>query len=139
MKIEFLDDLTDGGKYPDADPEQLIRLYSFDLTEAIKFRDRLQTRIIDEQSVLNLSLESFIEAINCNLIFRISEIDIGVSAIENENFYCDLSLVAYKKMMDLLEPFCDPKNNEIYKWSSYQWLYDLDNPIDLLLSPGGSW
>jgi hypothetical protein len=33
MKLEDLDDITDGGKYPEADPDKLIRLYSFEQEE----------------------------------------------------------------------------------------------------------
>jgi len=30
MKIEFLDDIDGGGRYPGAYPKQLLRLYDFD-------------------------------------------------------------------------------------------------------------
>ena len=34
MKLDFLDDLTDNGKFPWADPGKLLRLYDFDYIEA---------------------------------------------------------------------------------------------------------
>jgi len=134
MKVEFLDDLTDGGKYPHADPQQLIRLYDFDSIEALRFRNALQSKIVDQQIEFNLMAEPFIERVNCNLTFRISKTDNGISTINNHNFYCDLTLDSYEHMIYLVEPFCEQKDNR-----GYQWLYDLDNLIDLLLSPGGSW
>jgi hypothetical protein len=36
-------------------------------------------------------------------------------------------------MISLLDPFC------IKDRKGYQYLYDIDNPIDFLFSPAGSW
>ena len=135
MKVEFLPDLTDGGKYKQVVSEQLVRLYDFDYKEAIKFGQQLQKRIVDEHLPLDITALAFIEPINCKLIFAISEADEGITTENGFSFICNLTTVAYKHMIYLLEPFCD-KN---YNGSGYQWLYDLDTPIDLLFSPGGTW
>lgn len=134
MKVEFLDDISDGGRYPNADPDKLIRLYAFDSKEASEFRDSIKSVVINEQKSLVMSSLSFVELVDCNLTFRISETDHGISTINNKDFYCDLTLELYKNMVYIMEPFCVPDDK-----GGYNWLYDLDTPIDLLFSPGGTW
>ncbi len=134
MKVEYLDDLTDGGKFKQVVSENLIRLYDFDEHEALKFKDKLQETIVQKRAPFELSIEPYIEAINCSFIFRLSENDIGISSTDKQSFYCDLTLDSYIWMVSLLEPFSDSKAQ-----NGFQWLYELDNPIDLLFSPGGTW
>lgn len=49
------------------------------------------------------------------------------------NFECALTISLYREMIQLIEPF---EQGEV---GGYQWLYDLDCPIDLLFSPDGTW
>jgi hypothetical protein len=140
MKVEFLDDISGDGHYPSADPNRLIRLYDFDLEEALKFRDAIQTKLLDHGESLKLANESYIAEIACNLELRIGKSDAGVTTSDFINFYCDLTSDGYSHMLRMMEPFCDPKNEEAYQFTSHQWLYDPTNDaIDLLFSPGGSW
>ncbi len=127
MQIEYLDAIN-------YETDSLIRLFDFNLVEARQFQQLIRTVIIAKRKELNTSDIDFIHAVNCKLIFRIDEEDIGITTTNNKLFYCDLTLTAYQQMADLLEPFCIKE-----KKYHYQWLYDLDNPIDLLFSPSGTW
>jgi len=140
MRVEFLDDLTEGGKYPQAYPTSLLRLYDFDLEQAQLFRDVVQKKVIDLGQSLNLASESFIEEVNCSLELRIAESDAGVTTSDFKNFYCNTTLDGYREMLYMMEPFCDPAKEDIYNFQTYQWLYDpVDEEIDLLFSPDGHW
>ena len=125
MKLEFLDNVNE---YND----QVIRLFNFDKTEAIKFRDAVQTTVIDGNSSLDLSSLDFIEHINCKLILHLSDEDEGIFSIDDKLFFCDLTLDGYKHMIHLIEPFC------IKDSRSFKMLYDLDTKMDFLFSPYGS-
>ncbi len=133
MKIEFLDDLSDGGWFPHADPNQLIRLYDFDTFQAENLRQAIRKIIIGSNKEINLATLDFIYPVNCNLNLRISDSDKGIAKSDNKIFICDLTIEKYREMIILMEPFCIKETN------GYQWLYDLDTPIDFLFSPGGSW
>jgi hypothetical protein len=133
MKIEFIDDISAGGRFPHADPNQLVRIYDFDTTQAQLLKEMIQSEIIENKEELELSSLEFVQAVNCNLRLRITDVDNGIATFKNNIFYCDLTIESYKVMVFLIEPFC---NDE---FGGYQWLYDLDTPIDFLFSPGGTW
>ena len=59
--------------------------------------------------------------------------DKGVIQKSDNEFECELTVDRYHEMRALIEPFARKLDN------SYQWLYDLETPIDLLLSPRGDW
>lgn len=125
MKLEFLDEVNEYG-------DQVIRLYNFDKAEAIKFKDAIQTSIIDHNSSLDLLTLDFIEHINCKLILHISETDEGILTMDNQTFFCDLTMDGYKNMVQLIEPFC------IKESKSFVMLYDVDTQVDFLFSPYGN-
>jgi hypothetical protein len=133
MKIEFLDDISDGRRFPDADPTQLIRLYDFDTLQADRLVQAIQKAIIESNKAINLATLNFIHPINCDLTLQISDTDKGIATSNNKTFICNLTIEKYREMIFLIKPFCDKKTN------GYQWLYDLDTTIDFLFSPGGSW
>jgi hypothetical protein len=66
MKIEFLDDISDGGRFPDADPNQLVRLYDFDNLQANMLRQTIQKVILENNKEVDLTTLDFIQAVNCN-------------------------------------------------------------------------
>lgn len=133
MKVEYLDDISDGGRYTEIDINQLVRIYGFDESEAKAFQDAIQQTIVNDKKSLDLGHLNFVEAVNCHLILRISESNIGLTTINKKDFYCDLTIHEYANMILLIEPFCSKDTN------GYQWLYDLLNDIDFLFSPDGSW
>ena len=125
MQLEFLEDINNY-------QEDIIRLYGFDSAEAIKFKSVIDKLIVDQKNI-DLSTLDFIQAINCDLSLRVSETDEGITASAKGNFNCDLTLESYKRISTLIEPFCKKESR------GFQWLYELDTPIDFLFSPGGKW
>lgn len=113
--------------------ENVVRLYNFNMAEAIKFRDLIKETIIDKKKRLDLSEVDFIEPRNCNLLFGLFESDEGILTKDNETFFCVLTMESFVDMVKLLEPFCKKESR------GYQYLYDVDCPTDLLFSPTASW
>jgi len=137
MKLEFLDDITDGGRYPLADPKKLIRLFSFDHEEAEKLRNVIQFWIVNKGESLEISALGWVKSINCNLTFEISSEDSGIEFSSTNNFVCRLAIERYREMIQIISKFCVQEND----LAGYNWLYDPaeENKIDLLFSPGGTW
>jgi hypothetical protein len=115
------------------DHERVVRLYDFDRAQATLFRDLIQQVILTDKKELNLAALDFIQPRNCYLTLRIADEDLGIVMKDRVNFFCDLTLKGYEEMIKLVEPFCGKDIR------GYQWLYDIDNPIDFLFSPAGSW
>lgn len=122
MKLEFLDTINEYG-------DHIVKLYDFDKEEAAKFRQAILETVINANKPLDLNSLDFIQPVNCKLIFHISDTDEGVFSIDNQTFFCDLTIEGYTEMLRLIEPYCN-KNTR-----SFQMLYDLDTEIDLLFSP----
>lgn len=133
MTLEFLDDISDGGKYTDVFPKQLIRLYNFDSVETKMLSDQIRTEILEKEKSLDIASLNFIEALNCNLELRLSQTSRGIRSLDDYNFYCDLTKADFEDMLLRIEPFYLDNQN------GYQWLYDIDTPIEFLFSPGGTW
>lgn len=113
--------------------QNIVRLYNFDKSEAIKFRELIIDTIIDKKKKLDLSEVDFITPRNCNLLFGLFKSDEGILTKDNQTFFCVLTLEGFTNMVALLEPFCKKESR------GYQYLYDIDNPTDLLFSPTASW
>lgn len=126
MELDYIKDVNEF-------EENVVRLYNFDRLEAIQFRDLIKHIIIDRKQKLDLSQVHFIEPRNCNLILGIFREDEGILTKDDETFYCLLTLESYHTMLKLLAPFCEKETK------GYQYLYDIDNPTDLLFSPAGTW
>lgn len=112
--------------------ENIVRLYNFNKAEAIKFRHLVLDVIIHKKQKLDLATIDFITPRNCNLIFGLFKSDEGILTKDNETFFCILTLEGFKKMAELLEPFC------LKESKGYQYLYDIDNPTDLLFCPSAT-
>ena len=125
MELDYIENVNGLG-------ENVVRLYSFNKAEAIQFRALLQDTIINKKQKLDLSEVDFIAPRNCNLIFGLFKSDEGIITKDNETFFCVLTLSGFKNMLKLLEPFCNKESR------SFQYLYDIDNPTDLLFSPSAS-
>ena len=125
MELDYIENVNGLG-------ENVVRLYNFNKAEAIQFRAVLQDTVIDKKQKLDLSEVDFITPRNCNLIFGLFKSDEGIITKDNETFFCILTLSGFKNMLNLLEPFCKKESR------SFQYLYDIDNPTDLLFSPSAS-
>jgi len=126
MELDFIPNINEFG-------ENFVRLYNFDKSESIKFRDLIKGVIVDGNQKLDLSQVDFIESRNCNLILGLFKTNEGIITNDQETFYCALTLEGFNTMLQLLEPFCNKDSK------SHQFLYEIDNPIDFLFSPAGTW
>ena len=126
MEIDYLDDIN-------GHDQNIVRLYNFNKAEAIQFRDLLKDTIIDKRQKLDVSKVDFIEPRNCNLIFGLFKSDEGILTKDNETFFCVLTLEGFNKMIELIEPFCKKESK------GYQYLYDIDNPTDLMFCPSATY
>jgi hypothetical protein len=126
MNLDFIRSIN-------VDNESMVRLYDFNRAEATQFRDLIQQTILLKKKPLDLSNVGFIESRNCLLTLRISDENTGIITSDRKKFFCDLTLKGYEEMIAILEPFCKKETK------GYQWLYEIDNPIDFLFSPGGTW
>jgi hypothetical protein len=125
MEIDYLEDIN-------GHEQNIVRLYNFNKAEAILFRDLLKETVVEKKQKLDLSQVDFIDTENCNLIFGLFKSDEGIITKDKETFFCILTLDGFIEMVRLLEPFCKKETK------GYQYLYDLDNPTDLLFSPYAS-
>ena len=125
MKIGYIKNINEYG-------ENILRLYNFDMSQAIMFRDLIQEVIINRKQKLDLSKADFIEESNCKLILGLFKTDEGILSRDEQNFICALTLDGFKNMIEILEPFCNKETK------GYQYLYDIDNPTDFLFSPAGT-
>ncbi len=126
MEVDYLDDIN-------GHEQNIVRLYNFNKAEAIKFRDLLKETIVNKKKKLDLAEVDFIYPRNCNLIFGLFKSDEGILTKDNETFFCILTLEGFNKMIELIEPFCRKESK------GYQYLYDIDNPTDLLFCPSASY
>lgn len=125
MKLDYLEDYN-------GLEENIVRLFDFNKAEAIKFRNILKETVIDKKQKLDVSQVDFIDTENYNLIFGLFKTDEGILTKDNKTFFCVLTIESFRKMIRLLEPFCKKETK------SYQYLYDLDTPTDLLFAPNAS-
>jgi hypothetical protein len=101
MKLDYIENINAYG-------DNVVRLYDFEMPEAIKFSELIQ-QLIKTKSQVELSTIDFIEARNCSLTLRICNTDEGITTENDIDFYCDLTSDAYQTMLKLIEPFCKKK------------------------------
>jgi len=126
MTLDFLENVNEFG-------ESVVRLYDFGKEEATSFKKALDFIVIQEEKSFNVSKLSFIENRNCELSLHITEEDLGIQTLDNEKFFCCMTLEGYKAMSKLLVPYTERETK------GYKILYDVDTPIDFLFAPGGTW
>lgn len=125
MKLEWLQ----GMEEYDLESDEIVRLFDFTKDEALLFKKAIEYFVLELNESLDLTRLSYVEALNCNLIFQLTDEDYGIEFVQKTGFICGLTRDSYEKMIQLIEPFC------ARDLSSYQWLYDVDTEIDLLFSP----
>lgn len=125
MELDYLENVNEFD-------EHVIRLYNFNQQEAIQFRN-LISEVIEYNRKINLEKTDFITPRNCNLILGLFGSDEGIFTKDNETFFCALTKETYQNILEILEPYCTQNKR------NYQYLYDLDNQINFLLAPDGTW
>ena len=126
MKLEYL---AEGS--PDC---PLLRLYDFDVVEAVRLREAFRSLATGAVRVLPLHEEWWIQPIEgCALELRLSSRDLGVVQRLPSKFDCSLTAEGWIDMALLADTFCASLRPE-----GCQWLSD-SGEISLLLSPSGRW
>ncbi|WP_405609710.1 hypothetical protein [Polaribacter sp. Asnod1-A03] len=125
MELDYIENI-------DGHDQNIVRLYNFNKAEAILFRDLIVDTVILKKQKLDLSKVDFIEPRNCNLILGLFKTDEGILTKDNETFFCVLTLEGFTNMARLIEPFCRKESR------GYQYLYEIDNPTDLLFCPSAN-
>jgi len=126
MYLDFIDEINEYG-------DNIVRLYDFDSAEAEKFMKIVHETLVLNKKSLDLSSINFIVARNCRLTLRIADEDEGITTSDKMQFYCDMTIAGYERMIGLLEQFCNKETK------GYQFLYDIDSQTDFLFSPAGTW
>ncbi|RZK04107.1 MAG: hypothetical protein EOO43_22830 [Flavobacterium sp.] len=131
MKLEYLHDMTDGGKYKPVTSENLIRLFDFDQTQTTDLTSVIYHSVLIDKQQLDLSSLAFIELVNCKLVLQLSSNDNGILKTDEPNqFTCELTEETFKAAIELMKAVD----------SGYNWLCDTsEDNIDFLYSPGGTW
>ena len=131
MKLEFLDDISDGGKYKNVISERLVRIFDFTETEVSQFISAIKSTILHRGEDLDLHNLHFVKAVNCKLRMSVANKNYGiVQDMESGLLVCKLTPDGYRNLIERIE----------LTTSGYNWLYDdsIDD-IDFLFSEGGTW
>jgi len=126
MNILLFDNSTDLYKY-----DKIICLSRFSETELHSLIQSLKEVLKGKDVVL--SEQSYIDYKDVRLELRLSSIDYGISQIDEKTFVCRLSASAYESAISLIKQFL---RNDL---NVFQWLYDIDTPIEFLLSKDAKW
>ncbi len=126
MQLDYIDKINAYG-------DNIVRLYDFNSAEADKFMNIVHQTLVLNKKPLELSTIDFIVARNCKLTLRISAEDEGITTSDKLQFFCDLTIAGYERIIELLEQFCNKETK------GYQFLYDIDSQTDFLFSPAGTW
>lgn len=132
MKLEYLADLSGGGRYPNAYPARLLRLYAFDAAQTAALTALIETQLLGAGQPLQLAQVPFIEALNCDLTLELATEDAGVIETEPGRFACRLTPEAYRQVVAYMHSAGD---------GGHQWLDDMAavESIAWLYSSGGTW
>jgi hypothetical protein len=130
MKLEFLGDISEGGKFKSVISDNLVRLYDFTEEETDKLTGLINTVLIEKGEELNLAKVDFITAINCELTLTIADDYIGIARLSSSLFKGTFTKENYQEMIEMMEAVTHGHN----------WL-DEYGPIgiDFLYSMGGTW
>ncbi len=125
MKLEFLaEGSTDC---------PLIRLYGFDLAEAMRLREAFRSIADGSRQSIPLHEEWWVEPIaECCLDLRLGAKDLGIVQRLPMRFECVLTAEAWADMASLVDPFCTGRGGES------NWLNE-QGEARLLLSANGKW
>ena len=126
MKLEHLPNVADGH-------DVLIRLFDFGPEEADDLMTVISHWLRHPSASLQLDKLPFISAVNCSLRFELAPKDDGIREVSPDTYVFRMTVDSFIGMLDLMSPFA--KGGTV----GYQWLHNMDTPIDLLFSPTGSW
>ncbi len=128
MKIDFLREISYRNK-----EDGVVRISDFVESEATKLAAAI-SRLVESASVLDVSKLDFMEPANFSLSFQVGESDTGILEMAEDVLVCSLTRDGFTKMAELVKAFGSDR-----KPDSFQYLYDTDNPIELIMSCTGDW
>jgi hypothetical protein len=128
MNLEYIENTN--SDYPE---DSIIRLTHFSDSDLMDFVYDLK-QIIEKKVKIEIQKKQYIRKSNCELEIEADDIDVGIIKIMDKKFSCKLANKKLIIMIDMINSFIG--KNTIGK---FQWLYDLNNPIDFLLSIDGKW
>lgn len=128
MKLKYIEEINNQG-------DKIIMLYEFDTLEARLLYNYIFKLILGEIEEIKFSDFDFVLQENCDLVLKIGSSDIGITKISDSQnlFICELTRKCYRNMGELIQAFDEDTS------IGYQWLYNINNPIDFLFSSGGTW
>jgi hypothetical protein len=113
--------------------EELVRLFDFGPEESNMLVAAITLWLRDTSAPLDLAKLPFISAVNCTLRLVMVAQDEGIHEVSTDIYDCRLTVDSFRRMLELMGPFSKSETR------GYQWLYDLETPIEFLFSPNGSW
>jgi hypothetical protein len=130
MKIDIIEN------YDQNNPnEKIFRIYDFRSNEVNDLIRLLNKLVANEKTEVDLKAQNYIQSIaGVNLVLECGERDEGISHLQEENFVCRLSKEGWENAIELLKPFAESENQK-----GFQWLYDLNTGIEMLVSRNGKW
>ena len=125
MKLEYIEDSSLNGP--------LIRLFDFDVAEAIRLRHMIEDLAEDSKRVIELHLADFVEQIDsCQLILSTEDRDLGIIKFADPvSFQCALTSESWHNIEGLIDPFTRLDG------CGFQWLNETSIPF--LISLDGRW
>lgn len=88
---------------------------------------------VQKGNVIVLSEQTYICYKEVRLELRLSNKDYGISQKNEMSFVYNLSASAYKNAINLIEQLL------INEMNGFLWLYDIDIPVEFLLSKDAKW
>lgn len=88
---------------------------------------------VQKGNVIVLSEQAYICYKEVRLELRLSNKDYGISQENEMSFVCNLSASAYKNAINLIEQLL------INEMNGFQWLYNIDIPVEFLVSKDAKW
>lgn len=113
--------------------DQIVCLTNFDKKDLIGLKKSFLD--VCRSKTIILSEQHFIEGSDCKLILDLSIENRGLIELAMNVYNCLLTKNEYIEIVKRIDLFVENG----YDQKTYLWLYDINNPIDFLLSKSGSW
>lgn len=113
--------------------DQIVCLNDFD-NKDIEELGKVFLKVCNGQTII-LSEQYFIKIADCKLILSLSIDNVGLKELSENCYNCFLSKSEYWKIINEIALFAQTGYDE----NTYLWLYDINTPIDFLLSKNCKW
>ena len=128
MRIDYLDHILESRP-----ADGVVRIFDFNGLEARK----LETAILQfaaGSTDLDISELDFVEPGAPRFVLSIGKSDIGIQKLGSDFLRCSLTKSAFLQMAELVHEYGRDSSP-----GGHRYLYDVNNPIDLIMSPSGDW